>query len=287
MNMHHAESIRIKPTNSLAKLKSFFSIRLNNRIVLKLFIFLLFFIGIGLAGSHAFQKLCHSDFFQITAIDIDGCRMTDKEQIVSLSSVDIHSNLLAMNVAQVKAKLENHPWVAQAAITREWPNRLIITIKEKKPVAILNQNDGLLYLDRTGSVIARAESQQELDFPVITGLAGLSVNKRRDGLPRRPLQDVFSLLKLAGKGNSILPSQNISEIHINDEGGIILYLLDRPFPIHFGNEGKISTRYYRLVKVLRDLYKSREFSGIAYIRMDYLKDAILVGKTASKRTHRG
>jgi hypothetical protein len=62
---------------------------------------------------------------------------------------------------------------------------------------------------------------------------------------------------------------------------MILFLLDRAFPIHLGSEGKISTRYYRLVKVLRNLYKSREFSKIAYIRMDYLKDTILVGKTTA------
>ena len=288
MIMPHAESIKIKPvTNGQVKMKGFFPKQLNSKILLKLFAFLLMIIVLGLAGNHAYRKLSHSDFFQITAIDIDGCDITTKAQIVSLTSVDIHSNLLAMNVAQVKSNLENHPWVAQAAITREWPNRLVISIKEKKPVALLNQTDGLLYLDRRGKVIARAEPLQELDFPVITGLEKLSINTGPDGLPLLPLQDVFSLLKLAGRGNSILPSQNISEIHINDKGEMILFLLDRAFPIHLGKEGKISTRYYRLVKVLRDLYKSREFSKIAYIRMDYMKDSILVGKTASKSIHRG
>ena len=287
MNMPHAESISIKPTNGPAKIKSFLSMKLSNKILLRLLFVLLFLAGFGLTGNHVYQKLCHSDFFQITDFDIDGCRMTTKEQIVSLSSVDIHSNLLAMDVPTVQANLENHPWVSQAAITREWPNRLTITVKEKKPVAILNQKEGLFYIDRKGSVIARAEPLQELDFPVITGLENLSINSGKNGLPILPLQDVFALLKLAGKGSSILPSQNISEIHINDQGGMILYLLDRPFPIHLGNEGKLSTRYYRLVKVLRDLYKSREFSKIAYIRLDYLKDTILVGKTAVKTTHRG
>ena len=288
MIMPHAESIKIKPvTNGQVKMKGFFPKQLNSKILLKLFAFLLMIIVLGLAGNHAYRKLSHSDFFQITAIDIDGCDITTKAQIVSLTSVDIHSNLLAMNVAQVKSNLENHPWVDQAALTSDWTNRLVISIKEKKPVALLNQTDGLLYLDRRGKVIARAEPLQELDFPVITGLEKLSINTGPDGLPLLPLQDVFSLLKLAGRGNSILPSQNISEIHINDKGEMILFLLDRAFPIHLGKEGKISTRYYRLVKVLRDLYKSREFSKIAYIRMDYMKDSILVGKTASKSIHRG
>ena len=92
------------------------------------------------------------------------------------------------------------------------------------------------------------------------------------------LQTVFDLLKLANKNNPILPQQNISEIHLSEKGELILYLLDRPFPIYLGTEGNISTRYYRLVKVLRDLYKTREFSKVSYIGLDYQKDTILVGK---------
>ena len=261
--------------------------KLDNKILFRLVISFIVIASFGFLANHSYRKLCHSDFFQITTIDIDGCRMTSKEQIVALSRIDIHSNLLAMDVAHVQSDLENHPWVAQAAINRQWPNRLGITIKEKKPTALLNQNDGLWYLDRKGKVIAKAEPLQELDFPVITGLEKLAPDNGLQQNSFLPLQDVFALLKLAGRGNSILPSQNISEIHINEKGQMVLYLLDRAFPIHFGTEGKISTRYYRLVKVLKDLYKSREFSEIAYIRMDYLKDTVLVGKTKPMQIHKG
>jgi cell division septal protein FtsQ len=287
MNMQHAERIQLKSTNSPQKIKRFFSMKLDNKILIRLFVSLLVLVFLGFLTNHSYRKLCQSDFFQITTINIDGNRMTNKEQIVALSSIDIHSNLLAMDVTQVQSNLENHPWIAQATIDRDWPNRLVITIKEKTPAALLNQNDGLWYLDRKGRVIAQAEPLQELDFPVITGLEKLSPNNGLQQDSFLPLQDVFALLKLAGRGNSILPSQNISEIHINEKGEMILYLLDRPFPIHFGTNGKISTRYYRLVKILKNLYKSREFSEIAYIRMDYMKDTVLVGKTKPMQLHRG
>ena len=287
MNIQHAESIQFKSTNKSKKIKRFFTMKLDNKILFRFFISLLVIASFGFIGTHTYRKLCHSDFFQISTIDIDGTRMINNEQIVALSSLDIHSNLLAMNVAMVQSKLENHPWVAQAVITRDWPNRLAISIKEKKPVALLNQNDGLWYLDRNGELIAQAEPMQELDFPVVTGLEKLSLDKELHQDSYLPLHNVFALLKLADRGTSILPSQNISEININDKGEMILYLLDRAFPIHLGSEGKISTRYYRLVKVLKDLYKSREFSEIEYIRMDYLKDTVLVGKTTSMKIHRG
>jgi cell division septal protein FtsQ len=287
MNMQHAESIQLKPTHKPNRIKSFLFMRLDNKFLMRLLVSFLIVGSLVFLGNHSYRKLCHSDFFQITTIDIEGSRKTNKEQIVALSSIDIHSNLLALNVAQIQSKLENHPWVAKAVITRDWPNRLLISLKEKKPVVLLNQSDGLWYLDRKGRMITLAGPLQELDFPVVTGLEKISQDNgsQQDSIPS--LQDVFTLLKLADKGNSILPSQNISEIHINDKGEMILYLLDRAFPIHFGSKGKISTRYYRLVKVLRDLYKTREFSEIAYIRLDYLKDAVLVGKTKSMQIHQG
>jgi len=97
----------------------------------------------------------------------------------------------------------------------------------------------------------------------------------------------MDLLKLASRNNSILPEQNISEIHITENGELLLYLLERAFPIYMGANGDISTRYYRLVKVLRDLYKTREFANVSYIRLDYQKDTILVGKAGSDSRHRG
>ena len=75
-----------------------------------------------------YQKLCHCDFFQITAIKIAGNHMVSKEQISALSRVDIHSNLMAININQVKSLLESHPWIAGAEITRNWPNRLVIKV---------------------------------------------------------------------------------------------------------------------------------------------------------------
>jgi cell division protein FtsQ len=218
---------------------------------------------------------------------IDGNRKVSKEQITALSKVDIHSNLMAIDVVQVKSLLESHPWIARAEVSRDWPNRLLITVKEKNPVALLNRNAGLFYMDNKGRIIAAASSSQELDFPVITGLKNYTFNPIDSAQTPEILQDALGLLKLASKNNSILPEQNISEIHITENGEMLLYLLERAFPIYMGADEKISTRYYRLVKVLKDLYKSREFSKVSYIRLDYQKDTILVGKAGFDSKNRG
>ena len=276
MNMPHAASIEIKSVKNPNGANH--NGRQPIRLLFKIVVLVSLAVGLGFGAKHIYHRLCQCDFFQITAVKIDGNRMTSKEQIAALSRVDIHSNLLAIDAAQVQSLLESHPWISRAEVIRDWPNRLFIKVKEKNPVALLNRRTGLFYLDNSGQIIAAAGPAQELDFPVITGLENFPLNMSGPAQIPGPLQDVLDLLQLADRNNPLLPQQNISEIHVQKDGELILYLLDRPFPIFLGTDGKISTRYYRLVKVLRDLYKTREFSEVSYIRLDYQKDTILVGK---------
>ena len=274
--MPHAASIEIK---SVKRLKgSRHTPNPQRKLLIRAILLLALLLALGFGAKYVYRMLCQNDFFQITAVKIDGSIMTSKEQIAALSRVDIHSNLLDINVPQVRSLLESHPWIATAVVIRDWPNRLLIHVKEKNPVALINRATGLFYLDSKGQIIATAGPAQELDFPVITGFENFPFNTARSAQIPEPLKNVLDLLKLANKNNPILPQQNISEIHIAEKGELILYLLDRPFPIYLGNYGKISTRYYRLVKALQDLYKTREFSEVSYIRLDYEKDTILVGK---------
>jgi cell division protein FtsQ len=276
MNIQHAANLKFKSIKGTKG--NHLSGKLRNKLLLKALIGFLLVLLAGFMTKETYLKLCSSDFFQITAMKIAGNHMVSKEQITVLSKVDIHSNLLAININQVKSLLESHPWIAGTEITRDWPNRLVITVKEKKPVALLSRETGLFYLDNKGRTIAIANSTQELDFPVITGLKSFSFNTAYSDRTPDILQDAMGLLKLSARNNSILPEQNISEIHITENGSMILYLLEKAFPIHMGTDGDIKTRYYRLVKVLRNLYKTREFSNVSYIRLDYQKYTILLVK---------
>jgi len=283
--MPHGSGIEIK---SLKKLKGpRHASSLDHKLLLKGVLLVVLLLGFGFGARQVYHRLCQCDFFQITSVKIEGNRMTSKEQIAALSRVDIHSNLLAIDVVQVQALLESHPWIAKAEVIRDWPNRLLLQVKEKNPVALLNRGSGLFYLDNKGQIIAAASPLQELDFPIITGRENFPLDTTGSAQIPGPLQDIIDLLQVANRNNPILPQQNISEIHITAKGELVLYLLDRPFPIYLGNDGKISTRYYRLVKVLKDLYKTREFSEVSYIRLDYQKDTILVGKQETGRIHRG
>ena len=222
-----------------------------------------------------YKSLSRADFFQITSIRIEGCRRTTKRLVLEWSGVDIHTNLLAMDVDAVEKKIGSHQWVEAVEIEREWPNHLTITVKERVPTAMINLHDGLYYIDTKGVVFARVLPPEDIDYPVITGLFD---GKLPDVVKGSALDEALEFIRYAGRGNSVLPKQNVSEINLGADNDMVLFLTNRPFPIHLGR-GEVWTKYHRLTKVLYWLYKKNEFSETTYIQMDYLPNKVLVGKT--------
>jgi hypothetical protein len=224
--------------------------------------------AVGLSCRLAYKGLCRSDFFRLTAITINGCHHLDKEQILEQSGLDIRTNLLAMSTEEIRQRIETPDWIDRATVTRKWPDKIFIMITERQPIAMVNLREGLCYLDKNFEVIAQVE-------PTITGLEDLSVPLRKEAGRPAALHDALVLVNQAGRGNSYLPCQNISEIHVTEQGELVLYLLDQVFPIYLGRDG-MKVKYWRLVKILKGLYKSREIFRTEHIRMDYLQDKALV-----------
>jgi len=231
----------------------------------------------------SYHWLSRSDFFQVTTIEIAGNQEVSKETIIQLAGVDIHANLLALDLATIAPRIRGYGWIESVELSKEWPSRLLIEVRERRPLALLNTDQGLYYVDAKGEPFAPLNGQAELDFPIITGLEKpLTVKGGEERLKAlEQVQAALQYIGFASRGSSSLPAQNISELHFAGNEGIVLFLADRPFPIYLGQElGKKS--YSRLAKVLYWLYKKKEFQTVAYIRLDYMENKVLVSTDIDK-----
>ena len=228
------------------------------------------------AGQFVYNRLCQSVFFKLTSISVQGCEHLNKDTVIELSGITIHTNLLSMDTSSITNNLTANTWINEAMVTRDWPNQLIIDIKERKPIAITNRGDGFHYLDKNSITFSEVTPGDDIDFPIIAWPHKMSGSRTFDVA----LANAIDFLKQASKGNSILPCQNISEIQITAEGKIVLFLLDSIFPIYLGTED-IKRTYWRLAKILKELYKNQEISNVAFIRMNYMENKVLVSMAES------
>jgi len=231
----------------------------------------------AVVGFGLHSLLVRSDFFQITSIKISGTDKVEKAEVVELSGINIHSNLLAVNKTAVEERLIAHPWIKSVRVLRDFPNRLLISLKERRPAALISNEAGLSYVDGAGTIFASLKKGDALDFPVITGISGGAAGGQEH---RAGLVDALQLIRWAGRGNTNLPRQNISQLHLSGDEKLILFLADRPFPIFLG-QGDMGKKYKRLARVLGWLYKKGEFKQTTAIRLEYLGNKVLVEKGGS------
>jgi cell division protein FtsQ len=235
-------------------------------------------------GWLSYSLLARSDFFLAAELIVRGNSMATKQQILEAGGLDRRVNLLGLDTGKTASLIREHPWVDQVTVKRNWPSTLEVMVREHKPLALVNlEGDDagkLYYMDRKGILFAPHAPAMDLDYPVLTGeslapfLHGMEFKEESlAGL-------AVEFLNLAAQGNQILPLQAVSEVHISREAGLIVYLVDHPFPIHMGSE-EMKTRFYRLVQVLGHLYRQDKVKDIREIRMDYAENKILVANTGT------
>ncbi len=256
----------------------------NIQLIKKTF-FLLMLVLLFVAAVHwGTRTLEHSGAFVVRRVIVQGNRMSNEVQIRTLAALQHGGQLFSVAPEEVEERVRQHPWIDKVRVERVWPDSVTIRVYEHRPLAMINfkgGQQGLYYLGYDGTIFAPVQPLQDIDYPVITGFILPSNNGAITGLDveqNEVTKDARAFLQVAARGHPILPLQSISEIHLDSEKGIIVYLVEHPFPIYVGY-GNVEKRYYQLVKLFERLYRKKKIEGIKEIRMDYHKGRILVAKS--------
>jgi cell division protein FtsQ len=95
-------------------------------------------VGIALFvfAAAAVVLVLRSPLFPVTAIELThALGHTTREEIAAAAQSRIGGNFFAVDPAQLRAALEELPWVRRAAVRRVWPDRLEVTLEEHVPLA--------------------------------------------------------------------------------------------------------------------------------------------------------
>lgn len=190
-------------------------------------------VGLAIAGAawathgRAARALRDHPYFAINQLVINGCGPAlAPDDIRTWLGLTDDSTLWQAVPALVRARLEAHPYIARATARREFPGRLEVTVRERRPQAIAVL-DGLYYVDRSGATFGPLRPQDSRDYPLITGLDPAEEEGPRTWAIRRALR----LLRRCDREPCI---GELSEIHLADRRGVIVYLAEPRVPIVLG-----------------------------------------------------
>jgi cell division protein FtsQ len=106
---------------------------------------------------------------RIATVSLSGQRQVSREEIFRAAGVTNHSSLLLLDVAQVRAKLEAIPWIAEATVRKLYPDRLQITITEREAFALWQRQGKVSVIAADGTVLAASVEPRLATLPFVVG----------------------------------------------------------------------------------------------------------------------
>jgi cell division protein FtsQ len=176
---------------------------------------------------------------------VRGCKELTEKEILTLAAVRPSANILTVNPEAIARRIRSNPWIGEVFIGREFPDRLVIMVRERTAVALLQREGGLDLIDRDGAPFKKLESGDEANLPVLTGfVSGGRINE--------PLvkQSISLLNYLAG--SKVTPAIGaVSEVHGNETFGLSVFT-DTGLCLQLGFDG-FESKFQRLTPVMADL----------------------------------
>jgi len=106
--------------------------------------------------------------FQIRRIVITGNEHLTDEELKSMAGLGSDENLFMVSSRKIFSKMTESPWIRSVIIRKEFPDRLLIHIREAEPFALLDMKGKLFIVDDTGAMLEELKDMAVPFLPVIS-----------------------------------------------------------------------------------------------------------------------
>jgi len=147
---------------------------------------------------------------EASTLDIQGAEHASRRAIETVFAEDMGRSVYLLPLADRRATLQTVDWVKDASVARFWPNRVVVRVTERRPVAFLTLGPSRFGLiDGDGVILPQSPGRFHL--PVLTGV------HPRDPLPERRARVQRMLRLLHDLGGM---ADKVSEIDVSDSDNL-------------------------------------------------------------------
>lgn len=115
-----------------------------------------------------------SSLFAVDHVDVQGAAYTqhyDNDQLQAIVDDLMGEPVLLVDTLAAEHRLEAIPWIERAFVTTDFPNRVLIDVRERRPLATFQGTDGRYrVIDRDGRVVSILDGRP-VDYMLLTGPA--------------------------------------------------------------------------------------------------------------------
>jgi cell division protein FtsQ len=193
------------------------------------------------------------------AITIQGLSYASRSKVQRIFATDFNRSVFAVPLAERRRRLLAVDWVEDASVSRIWPDRLVIRITERKPVAFVFFRSGVLLIDSHG-VLLDPPAQAQFAFPVLSGIREAEAEGQR-------LEHVRTFLRVLEELGYL--AKDISEVDTYDSDNIrmVAQVEHRAVVLMMG-DGNFARRYQNFLNHYPEIRKRSPAAKAFDLRLD-------------------
>jgi cell division protein FtsQ len=115
--------------------------------------------GVGIVAGVAWALL-GSRLFVVRSVTVTGEHLVTSAQVVTAADVPLGTSLIGVDAGQVARRVEGIRQVASVTVSKDWPDHLAITVRERVPVvAVRMAGGGYDLVDPSGVLVLWSRTQ--------------------------------------------------------------------------------------------------------------------------------
>lgn len=209
---------------------------------------------------------CMSPLFDISQIQVEGAEHCKEENIINASGISIGQNgfryiggnfrnFIFLRYGQAELNILNSfPYIKDAVVRYILPNKVLISIEEREPYALVPYIGAFLLIDREGYVLEVTGEKEKFDMPYVKGLRfnNYEIGKALQITNKANFNKLIILIDALTeeeKNDNFKLMNYIDTIDVGDVNNIYLYI-DSRLIVNYGDLQDINYR----IKILKNIF---------------------------------
>jgi cell division protein FtsQ len=106
--------------------------------------------------------------FHVRDVVITGNEHLTDDELKSMAGLGRDENLIKVSSRTISSKMMESPWIRSVAVRKEYPDRILIRIREAEPFALLDMKGKLFIVDDRGTMLEKLKDIAIPFLPVIS-----------------------------------------------------------------------------------------------------------------------
>ena len=194
-----------------------------------------------------------------SVIQVHGAPHASRRAVESTFANDLGRSVYLLPLSERRETLRTIAWVKDASVSRVWPNRVLVHLTERQPVAFVPLAASRFGLVDADGVIL-PPTPDRFHLPVVRGVrASDSIADRRDRV-----QHMMRVLRELGEN-----AGKIAEVDVTDRGNV---RVTQPYDGHMvtlilGDE-RFAARYQNFLNHYAEIHEKLPGAGILDLRLE-------------------